>query len=96
MYIEFRLPGGAGGMAAGYTKQAINKHLKAIADSGRITIVEQVHQPYRFRVELASEQEYTILALIWPRKNEWFCYKLYNEPITTKYDPDRYVIKKGS
>lgn len=93
MYIEFRLPGGAGGMAAGYTKQGIVRQLKTVCSQHNIEIVNQVQQPYRFRVELAREQDYTVLALAWQAKSEWFKFKLYNEPITTEYDPNRYRLQ---
>ena len=93
MYIEFRLPGGAGGMAAGYTKQAIIKQLKETCAQLNLTIVQQVQQSYRFRIELANEREYTILSLAWQPKTQWFRFKLFDEPITAEYDPNRYINK---
>lgn len=90
MYIEFRLPGGAGGMAAGYTKQAILKDLKSLVDAHHLTIVEQVQQPYRLRVELAGPEQITLLLLAWKPKNQWFKFTVWNEPIATPFNPKRY------
>lgn len=90
MYIEFRLPNGAGGMAAGYTKHAILKELKALVDAHHLTIVEQVQQPYRLRVELATPEQLTMLILAWKPKNEFFKFTVWDEPITTQMDKLRY------
>lgn len=77
-------------MAAGYTKQAIVKELKSLVDAHHLTIVEQVQQPYRLRVELANPEQITLLALAWNPKNSWFKFTVWDEPISAPVDPKRY------
>lgn len=91
MYIEFRLPSGAGGMAAGYTKQAINLALRDTCLKHNIIIVNQVTQPYRYRIEFKQPSDYTLFALVWHIKNYNFKYTVWNEPIDTEYDKLRYA-----
>lgn len=91
MYIEFRLPSGAGGMAAGYTKQAINLALLSICKTHNIIIAKQVTQPYRYRVEFKQAKDYTLFALVWKIKNYNFKYTVWNESIDTAYDKLRYA-----
>jgi hypothetical protein len=91
MYIEFRLPSGSGGMAAGYTKMAINKALTQTCTQHNITIAEQVTRPYRFRVSFQHPQDYTLFALVWQIKHLYFKYTVWNEPIDSEYDPKRYT-----
>lgn len=91
MYIEFRLPSGAGGMAAGHTKQAIIKQLNSICTTYHIQLAQQVQQPYRFRVSFKQSKDYTIFALVWDIKNTYFKYTIWNEPIETAYNPKRYL-----
>ena len=77
-------------MAAGYTKHAILKELKTLIDAHHLAIVEQVQQPYRLRIELASPEQLTILTLAWKPKNEFFKFTVWDEPISTPFDPKRY------
>ena len=91
MYIEFRLPSGAGGMAAGYIKMAINIAIIQICRQHNITVAEQVTQPYRFRVSFRHPQDYTLFALVWQVKNSNFKYTVWNEPIDSEYDSTRYT-----
>lgn len=91
MYIEFRLPSGAGGMAAAHTKHAIVKELKSIISAHHLNIVHQAQKPYRFRVELASPEQLTLLMLVWQPKNSWFKFTVWDEPIDAPLDPKRYT-----
>lgn len=92
MYIEFRLPSGAGGMAAGYTKMAINRQLKETCAEYNITMARQNTLAYRFRVEFATQQDLTLFALVWQPKNNYFKYTVWHESIETPSDPKRYYI----
>lgn len=90
MYLEFRLPNGAGGMAAGYTKQAIRKQLTSVSEQYNLTVTKEVTMPYRYRIKLASEKEYTMFALVWNVKNSYFKYTTWHESINSPIDPKRY------
>lgn len=78
MYIEFKLPSGAGGMAAGYTKQAIKKQIAKIIREHNITVIDTLDMGYRHYVEL-SEQDLTVLALCWETKNQWHTFTVHND-----------------
>lgn len=65
-YIEFRLPSGAGGMAAAHYHQRIKKIVTEWADQNNYsidnwTLVKQ-HQPY-LCISFNSEAAYTLFAL---------------------------------
>lgn len=93
MYLEFRLPSGAGGMAAGYTKAAISKELKQICEQYNIEFEDRVTKAYRYRVSFKQPQDYTLFALVWQPKNSWFNYTVWHEDINTEPDPERYYPK---
>lgn len=79
MYIEFRLPTGAGGMAAGVAL----KHIRIDIDDwvGRFEIQNyktKLHK-YTYRLCLASDQDYTQFALTWnPRYSASTYFELKN------------------
>jgi hypothetical protein len=64
MYIEFRLPTGAGGMAAGHALQLIKKDIEAWAAKYDIKYKTKIHK-YTFRLCLEGDKEYTQFALTW-------------------------------
>lgn len=70
MYIEFKLPSGAGGMAAGYTRQAIKRQVSDIVRKHNITVIDTIDMGYTHCIEL-SEHDLTMLALCWDEKNSW-------------------------
>lgn len=78
MYIEFKLPTGAGGMAAGYTKMTISKQLAKIAREHNIKIIDAVSMGYTHCVEL-SEHDLTLLALCWDSKNQWHKFTVHRD-----------------
>ena len=94
MYLEFRLPSGAGGMAAGYTKQGINKELKRVCKQYNIDLKEQVTKAYRYRISFKRDQDYTLFALVWQPKSSYFNYTVWYEDINTEADPSRYYTKR--
>jgi hypothetical protein len=79
MYIEFRLPTGAGGMAAGVAL----KHIRIDIDDwvGRFEIQNyktKLHK-YTYRLCLASDRDYTQFALTWnPRYSASTYFELKN------------------
>jgi hypothetical protein len=67
MYIEFRLPNGAGGMAAGHAAHVIRKEIAEWADKYSITYKTKVHK-YTLRLCLESDDAYTHFQLSWNPK----------------------------
>lgn len=77
-------------MAAGYTKQAINIAVRKLCEQRNIVIVDQATKAYRYRVSFKQAQDYTVFALAWQPKNQWFNYKLYHGSIDPERDSKRY------
>lgn len=76
--LEFKLPTGSAGMAAGYTRMGINKRLKAVADQWGIKYRTET-VGYRFYVEI-SDRDLTLLALTWTVENPWHRFTLVKNP----------------
>ena len=70
MLLEFRLPSGSAGMAAGITYKVITQQIKDINSRHNTRIVEHLREGYRYIVE-CTEQDYTVLCLAWNSKNPW-------------------------
>jgi hypothetical protein len=64
--LEFTLPSGSAGMAAGMTKHAIEKKLKKLM----IDYTVSEHRGYKFCIELEPKQ-YTMMCLKWSTENPW-------------------------
>ena len=82
MYIEFKLPSGAGGMAAYHASHHIRKRVKAWADTHNVTITS-VHSGYRMTFMFGRESDYTLFALSWNCTRGWDDYKLITDPSIT-------------
>lgn len=67
MYVEFHLPSGAAGMAAGYTAHSIRKKLKVWAESQDLTY-EIHHRGYKLLVTFLEETHYTTFGLTFTEK----------------------------
>lgn len=93
MYLEFRLPSGAGGMAAGYTKAAIVKQLNEVCSQYRIEFEDRVTKSYRYRVSFKHSKDYSLFALVWEPKSTYFNYTVWYEDINTEPNPSRYTPK---
>lgn len=65
MYIEFHLPSGAGGAAAGYALNCIKLDIQAWADKFNVQNYKTKVHKYTFRLCLSSDKEYTGFALTW-------------------------------
>jgi hypothetical protein len=64
MYIEFHLPSGAGGQAAGHNLAHIKRELRAWSQRYQIPYTEKTVK-YTHRVCFNSPDEYTFFALTW-------------------------------
>ena len=76
MYIEFVLPNGAGGMAAGHAASALRREIETWAAKYNISYKTKIHK-YTFRVCLDSDDQYTFFQLSWVPKSPYF--STYNQ-----------------
>lgn len=65
MLLEFKLPA-----SAGMTYQSISRQIKDINSRHSTRIVEHLREGYKYVVE-CSEQDYTVLCLVWNNRNPW-------------------------
>lgn len=82
MYIEFRLPQGAGGMTATYALATIRDQLHNWAARHEIEYRTKIFK-YRLRVTFDSDDTYTLFALTWvvdPKHPSWTNYTLVMDP----------------
>ena len=70
MHIEFKLPSGAGGMAAGYKSMDLRKRVGAWAAQYNVTVKNHT-QGYRICFEFARDSDYTLFALSWQPHSTW-------------------------
>ncbi len=64
MYIEFRLPTGAGGLAAGHFYSLIKRDIEAWAEKHGISYKTKLHK-YTYRLCLEKDSDYNYFALTW-------------------------------
>lgn len=75
MYIEFRLPRGAGGMAALHASYYIRQRMREWADAHNIKITGE-HTGYRMTYMFERDSDYTVFALSWQPLKGWDQYVL--------------------
>lgn len=78
MYIEFRLPMGAGGMTANYVVAVIRHDLTAWASKYNVEYRNKVFK-YTLRVTFDSDELYILFAMTWqhnPKYPSWTSYRL--------------------
>ena len=76
MYIEFRLPTGAGGQAAGHAAHFIRKEIVAWAEKYSISYKTKVHK-YTLRLCFESVADYTHFQISWnPNMDAANCYRI--------------------
>ncbi len=68
MYIEFRLPMGAGGAAAGTALTQINIDIDNWVKKNNIQNFRCKLHKYTYRLSLSSDQDYSYFALTWTPK----------------------------
>ena len=82
MYIEFRLPRGAGGPdQASYALSIVQKKLVLWAAKYEVEYRTKVFK-YTLRVTFDSDESYTLFALTWvpdPRHPSWTNYRLITD-----------------
>lgn len=79
MHIEFKLPRGAGGMAAGHRNHHLKKRVQAWADTHNITVINWT-DGYRCCFEFANDRDYTLFTLSWDSSNsEWNRFEIIND-----------------
>lgn len=80
----FHLPSGSAGMAAGMTRGAISKKLRALQDEGKIGPFKTKTIRYDYKVWLEKEVDYTVFFLVWEPLNSWqrptVIYETYSPP----------------
>ena len=79
MHIEFRLPTGAGGMAAGYFNANLKRRVTEWAAAHNVEVKYFRHQSYRSCFEFTRPADYTLFALSWVRQNQWDCYEIIED-----------------
>ena len=82
MYIEFRLPRGAGGPdQASYALSIVQKNLVLWAAKYEVEYRTKVFK-YTLRVTFDSDESYTLFAMTWvphPEHQEWTSYRLITD-----------------
>ena len=82
MYIEFRLPRGAGGPdQASYALSIVQKKLVLWAAKYEVEYRTKVFK-YTLRVTFDSDESYTLFAMTWvphPEHPEWTSYRLITD-----------------
>ena len=69
--LEFHLPSGAAGMAAGMTRAGIAKELSKLVDARLISKYKSHTEGYRYYVWFENEYDYTTFFLVWEQTNPW-------------------------
>ena len=75
MHIEFKLPRGAGGLAAGHYNNSLKKRVQAWAEEHNVTVINWTNG-YRCCFEFANNRDYTVFALSWNSRTEWDQYTI--------------------
>ena len=72
-YMRFRLPGGAGGMAAGMTAASIVGRIKEWAESAGVEYRSH-RQGHKLDVCFGSDADYAMFLLSWnpPHRHSWY------------------------
>ena len=68
MYIEFRLPTGAGGQAAQYTNGVLTRNLQEWSERQGIPFNKKIHK-WTVRVTFDRDEHYSVFALTWNPKS---------------------------
>lgn len=79
MYIEFKLPTGAGGMTALHASKYILKRMREWAELHNIKITSE-HTGYRMAFMLENPRDYTLFVLSWQTdSSRWVNYTIVND-----------------
>lgn len=77
MYVEFRLPTGAGGMAAQYTYGMLSRNLRAWSEQYSIPHQKKLVK-YIVKVTFDNDESYSFFALTWQPNSDQFSSYLTN------------------
>jgi hypothetical protein len=80
MYIRFKLPNGAGGMAAGHAAHSLKRSIADWADKYQIPYKTKIHK-YTLRLCLDRDEDYTFFQLSW---NPGTWYRTHYEIVKTE------------
>lgn len=70
--LQFKLPSGAAGMAAGHTKFGIIKKFNLLIDAGTIgKNIKTKTAMYLYKVWLEKDADYTAFFLVWKPTSPW-------------------------
>ena len=69
--INFTLPSGSGGMAAGHALQGIRKKLTKFCEQYKIDSYYSATEGYNFYVWFNEDKFYTLFVLVWDNKEYW-------------------------
>lgn len=78
MYLEFKLPTGAGGMAAHHYNNKLRNRIQAWANQHNVKI-RSWSKGYRSCYEFDRASDYTLFALSWQATNIWDEYSIVND-----------------
>ena len=78
MHIEFKLPTGAGGMAALHWSNRLKQRIVQWAAERNITVEYYNGTAYRLCFEFEKPSDYTLFALSWTVNSEWDHYNVIN------------------
>lgn len=78
MYIRFKLPSGAGGMAALHASHYIRKRMNEWATRHNVKITS-AHSGYTMTFMLEHDRDYTLFALSWRTVKGWDGYELVSD-----------------
>lgn len=87
MYIEFRLPTGAGGAAASHVNHLLNGELHAWSDRYNIPYTTKIYK-YTKRVTFDDESLYAFFALTWDPRSDVSYVREFNLIEPMKVDKD--------
>ena len=81
MYLEFRLPQGAGGLAAAHAQYILRKEIDKWASKYNLQYQTKTIK-YTLRVTFNSDEYYTLFGLTWvtdPKYPSWTNYRLITD-----------------
>lgn len=89
--LEFILPAGAAGMAAGMTRQSIGRKLRELVDRKLITNYKSYTQGYRYYVWFQHEQDYTTFFLVWDHFQSFHTPKVIEKDYPEGWGPNPWL-----
>lgn len=76
--LEFNLPAGSGGMAAGMTSHAIGKQIHELSKKHKFIYKSKI-EGYKLKVWLEYEWAYSLITLVWEPPSKFGQFKIVND-----------------